>query len=651
MTRFSRFSPGRSLSSLRRRADGFGIEHLEQRALLTADLAVGWDNDLLDIPGRIVPGDRVIAPILVVNNGPHVALGFVNINFYLSTNTTFDSSDLLVRSYQQQMIDLGVDTGDPADVGFFDGDLTIPANAAPGTYFLLVRILPNNQVNDLNQSNNTAATAGSFTLVRRFGSFDNRSNVSMVLNDAEGTNVTFYMQGGGYGEVTPGPDGFQVVLFNSGNNSQASATTSGGDGRIDFTSVTINGSVGSFYAPDARLRGPLTATTGFGVMTLGDVPGPLTINVPNTSASPEFDFGVVTNLTINSAVGITRIDATSWLDNDSTPDRISAPWLSEMNIFGNTNVNLALTGAAGNQATLGPVFIQGVIKGGAWAVNGIGTSISAMASTVHFSASFAKRFGSLTTTTGTFRGVLAARTITSINIGRDILAAKILAGAYLGEDGRLGGSGDNADIFRQGAITTIHVAHNTANSIIGAGLDPVDGVFRNGNDRIVGGVNSKIGAITIANISGKTTRFLAARYTGLIVFGANEIDWRTSDRFILSTTAPTAAITTFFPPTPDAASFVIRFTSTSLINLSTIRTGTIRVTGPGGFSQIATLVSGPTAVANRTSANATFSISAPGVVWQPPFNGDFTVSIEPDVLADDRGNVSSAGAIGTISVG
>ena len=636
-------------SSRRAFHDDVAIESLEQRSLLASDLAVLWDNDRLNVPSTIVPGDRILAPIFVVNNGPTNAIGKVTINFYLSTNISLDASDPLVRSYSNEDIELPVYTGNPDQIGTLTGDLTIPATAAPGTYFLLVRILPNSAIGDLNQANNIAASDDSWVLARKFGAFDGRTNVAMVLQDAEGTRITYTLTGGGYGEVTQSPDGFAVTLFNVGNNSQAAAATSGGDGKFDFTSIAINGSVSSFFAPNGRLRGPLTATTGFGAMTLGDVPGPLTITVPNTSQSPSFDFDNVTNLVINSAVGITRLDATTWLDNDATPDRVTAPWLGQLNIFGNTNVNLLLTGRGGNLPTLGPVNITGVIKGGAWSVNGLGSSITAAASTVQFSATFNQRLDSLTTTTGTFRGVLTARTITTINIGRDILASKILAGAYLGEDGRLGGTGVNADVYRQGTITTIYVAHNTANSIIGAGFDPVDGIFKNGNDRIIGGVNSKIGAITVANISGKTTRFLTAKYTGLITFGMTEIDWRTSNRFILSTTAPTATITSS-TPTPDTASFIIKFTSTSLMNLASIMTGTIRVTGPNGFDQIATLVLAPTSIENQTSATASFTITAPGTGWIPPNSGDFTVSLVPGVLADDRGNLTAGGDIGIISL-
>src|SRR5262249_21755373 len=149
-----------SRTSARRRAalEGCVLESLEQRALLTSDLAVAWDNDHVNIPSTIVPGDRLLAPIFVANTGPTNAIGKLTINFYLSPNATVGSSDTLVRSYADEQIELPVYTGDPAQLGTFTGDLTIPPPAAPGTYFLLVRLLPNSLLGDLNQTNNLAAS-------------------------------------------------------------------------------------------------------------------------------------------------------------------------------------------------------------------------------------------------------------------------------------------------------------------------------------------------------------------------------------------------------------------------------------------------------------------------------------------------------------
>ncbi|MFN7022215.1 MAG: hypothetical protein ACK4WH_12935, partial [Phycisphaerales bacterium] len=82
-----------------------------------------------------------------------------------------------------------------------------------------------------------------------------------------------------------------------------------------------------------------------------------------------------------------------------------------------------------------------------------------------------------------------------------------------------------------GNITTINVARKAVNVIIGAGLDPVDGTFNNGNDRYRGG---KLGRITILGSVGAGNRFLAPRYTGQIILNGTPVNPATDARFMLS---------------------------------------------------------------------------------------------------------------------
>lgn len=641
------------------RAERFGtpdLERLEDRTHLTADLGVAWDEDRLELPSRIVPGDRIIAPILVVNNGPMAAVGNVTINFYLSTDTVLNTSnDKLLRSYDREPIQLPVFNGDPDDLGEFDGDLTIPGDVLPGTYHLIVRIIPTNALGDFNSSNNIAVSAETWQVVYRFGSFDQRTNVSLKLNDPEGTLVTFAMNGGGFGEVVQTPDGFGVTFTGSGNNSNASVTTSGGDGRFDFTSITINGSLGSLSAAAGRLRGALTATTGMGSITLGDViggPTGRTIVVPATSISPSFRFAAITDLSIQSAVPITLVSATSWTDTGGATgvDLISAPSLVELKTTGNFNASLALSGEGVLfTSTLTRVSIGGVIKGGTWSISGSVDSISAFATTVGWSIS--TRFLSELSIGQTLRGVIAASGIGTITVGKDILASRILAGADLGADARLGGAGANADTFSGGTITTLSVVRNVANSIIGAGLDPTDGIFNNGNDRIRNGTASRITTITIGNVAGMTARFLANRYT-TVTIGGNPVDWTTSSRFVLSTTGPAVTVenTTV---AADGVTVTIRFDSTNLIDLTTIGSMSVRIVGlgAGGIDQLMTLnsrafVSG----SNQGSGRAVFRFSPAGGAWPVPAETYEIRVVQPGGVEDIRNNAAPAGTVGSFMV-
>jgi hypothetical protein len=636
---------------------------MEGRCLLAADLAVAWDTANFLLPAVLVPGDRfdpaggadrIEAPILVVNQGPlQAAVGMVRIDFYLSADTSLNpAQDILLRSYSGEPLSLPVYTGDPSQVGNLSPDMRLPADTAPGSYFLIVRIIPDSAIADFNSSNNIAVSNDPISVARQFGSFSGRTNVVMVLKDPEGTLVAFTQTGGGYGTVAQTADGFGVTLTGTGNFTQTSFIASGGDGQYDLTFVTINGSVGSFSAPDGRLRGPMTATTGFGAMTLGDVLGPLTITIPATSQTPSFAMGNVKELSIDSAVGIGSISVTSWYDTAGPTDIIRAPWLGALTSTSNFYPNIRLTGRGGGLATLGPVNISGVVKRGAWSINGDGSSVSVYATTVYWSASYAGSVASLATG-GSYRGVFTASSIGSITSGRDILLSRILAGAYLGDDGLLGGSGANADTFGAGTIGSIDAAHNIAGVVIGAGLDPTDGMFRNGNDAIVGGTASGIGRITVGNIIGAAARIITNVYSGPITVNGVGLDWRFNQRFSLSSTGPSATLQSATVSTiagAPAATISVRFLSTGLVNRTSIRDGAIRVSGPNGFIGFGTMLSssfdGPT---NERAAFGNFKVIL-GDVGSLPEAGTYTVWIVGNIVSDARGNFAPAGVVGTFDI-
>ena len=617
--------------------------------MLAADLGVRWDEGATEFPGAVVPGGRILAPIEVINNGPVFADGAVSIRFYLSTDQTLDTSvDRELRRvngqrYDNQRLELPVFAGVPDNIGTFLGDLVVPSDLASGSYFLIVRIVPDSAIADFNQSNNTAASEEKFP-VGRFGNVDGLSNAATTLIDADGTRVTFAMTGGGAGNVTLTAQGFVVELTGSGAATRVNISAgSGGDGKFDFASVTITGSVQQFTAPAGRLRGPLTATVGFGAMTLGDVVGPRTISVPVGSATPSFALGVVTDLTITSAVGISSVSAASWTNTGASRGSINAPWLGSLTITGDLGVNLNLSGRDGNAATLGAVNVGGLLRPSAWVVRGIGTTIRAQATTAAWAATFQKRITSITTTLA-MRGLLTARSIQSITVGQDLAGARVLAGAFLGDDAAIGGTANNADTFLNGVIGSLSVARNVTNSTVAAGLDPVDGVLRNGNDRIVMGTQSQLNRVTVAGFVGAGARLIANVY-GPIVIGGSAINWRADQRFSLLTPAPTAALENWSAD-GTLLTFNVVITSSSLMRILGVTSGGLRLTPttPGAPSPAVSLQSVVfVAGSNQRSVRATFTSSA-DVSMQ-----SYVVSIVAGAIRDNR--ELAVGAVDLITIG
>jgi uncharacterized delta-60 repeat protein len=119
----------------------------------------------------------------------------------------------------------------------------------------------------------------------------------------------------------------------------------------------------------------------------------------------------------------------------------------------------------------------------------------------------------LGTITGTGTSTIAAAgSIGSISIAGVATGATVLAGANLGSDALLGGTGSAADAFGAGAIGKITINGAVTNSTFGAGLDPSDGVLRSVNDSVIGGAASRIGSVALKHPVDASTRFYAGAF-------------------------------------------------------------------------------------------------------------------------------------------
>jgi uncharacterized delta-60 repeat protein len=104
--------------------------------------------------------------------------------------------------------------------------------------------------------------------------------------------------------------------------------------------------------------------------------------------------------------------------------------------------------------------------------------------------------------------VAAGREILSLAAG-NLADAKVLSGANLASDGKLGGTGTAADTFTPGVVGNVKVSGKIERSIIAAGLNPVDGVFGNEDDAVIGADTSVIKSITARGGADEGTRFVA----------------------------------------------------------------------------------------------------------------------------------------------
>jgi hypothetical protein len=121
--------------------------------------------------------------------------------------------------------------------------------------------------------------------------------------------------------------------------------------------------------------------------------------------------------------------------------------------------------------------------------------------------------------------------IKSLKILGDMNDTQVFSGTLLGLDGRVGGTGIASDQFGAGEIRKFNVTGSVNDSLIAAGLDPVDGVLTNGNDNIVGGAASRIRAVTVRGTVDNDTTFAAGAFPRRAKIGGQSVDPLVDSRF------------------------------------------------------------------------------------------------------------------------
>ncbi len=95
--------------------------------------------------------------------------------------------------------------------------------------------------------------------------------------------------------------------------------------------------------------------------------------------------------------------------------------------------------------------------------------------------------------------------------------------------------------------------------------------------------------------------------------------------------------------------FTVTYADNRAINTSSLDSSDILLTGPNGFSQLASFVSVDTSSAG-TPRMATYRATAPGGAWDSADNGTYTITLQGSQVSDVAGNPASAGTIGSFEI-
>jgi Metallo-peptidase family M12/Viral BACON domain len=154
--------------------------------------------------------------------------------------------------------------------------------------------------------------------------------------------------------------------------------------------------------------------------------------------------------------------------------------------------------------------------------------------------------------------------------------------------------------------------------------------------------NSAAGNPLVSPPTGYTAYASLGQYfiTGTITPGTGFVD------------PPLAALqaTNLTQPGQAMIQFSVTYSNSVPINVSTIDSNDIRITGPDGYDQLAALVSLDVA-SNGTPRTAAYAVTAPGGGnWSPAHNGTYQISMQAGQVKDTASTAVAAGPLGVFDV-
>ena len=370
---------------------------------------VGWSTST-------VPGDRVRVPLVVTNAGAAAAKGTMDIAFYVGTEQA-DGNATPVAVLRNQRINLA-----PGASKTYRTTITVPKDLLPGTYSLYARVDTNDTIEESDEDSNRAESQ--FDVFWRFGTFADRRNVRLTIEDANGTPTTFSLTGPGWAEVL-GRDaqGFTgVTLTDTSNRSRMTIRTTGRDSRTAVGAITVG--------QDASLGALLARTT--------DLTGDLELGGQSTHRLTVDAGAIGQNVDLKFGGRLTRLRATGWaggsidvadvgiidirggdfganlrIDPARNPKggfrliRVTGGnYTGSINVPGHGGLIQVLadprTGLGGNISSANPFGIGGNLRGVSARGGNVDLTLSVGGKTGRIS-SLADRFGNGGTITGTYR--------------------------------------------------------------------------------------------------------------------------------------------------------------------------------------------------------------------------------------------------------
>lgn len=307
-----------------------------------------------------LPGDKVTVPVTVTNNGGDPAVGPVTVNLFLSGDTVFDDSAAITPDPLAGAATAAVNLAG-GQSRQFQITFTVPADAQPGTSYLIAQVGAGAGIDEAVTKNNVDVSDQTAEVVWQAGSFGTRSNYVLTVEDANGVPTKFALTGGGYAMLTGGGGFTQINIYDTTPASVLTITAPTGT-ITSIGDIIISGSLKSLTAKTVSLRGNLTVEGTIGTLILNDVQDShlIDLNSTNTVVDPKLGLTITLDevsdcLLDTHGIPIKSLNVTNWTGGGM----ITAPWVASVTVKGDLDADFTLGGKDAKGVALGKLAVGG----------------------------------------------------------------------------------------------------------------------------------------------------------------------------------------------------------------------------------------------------------------------------------------------------
>ena len=337
----------------------------------------------LKYSGELIPGDKGKATVTVTNSGNEDAEGEIGVSLYLSEDAFLSSSDTLIYSSDRKTkVKFQIDRLRPKS---FRISFVVPGDIPAGNYYFLAKIDDTNGITEADESmiSNVIASEEQ-TISWKFGTFGDRRNAKLTLDDADGITNQYTIKDG-WAEIDSNRS--DIDVYSSSERCTLSVKAKSRDDIPVLGNITCDGHL-SISARGHNLAGDIYISGTMPKLQIQDIPayGPgYTVTILGSSndgrSGSTIQAKSICDLYIDSPdYPIKAIKVDQWIETAGQPPVIETPWIKSLSSKGNFEASLIVSGEyAPRDVSIGSAKASGDIKNCTWIIEGDIKNITANA--------------------------------------------------------------------------------------------------------------------------------------------------------------------------------------------------------------------------------------------------------------------------------